>query len=81
MAIISTPKGWAIEFELNPDCSSYDFANQYYEFTNGLIDTVQEAIMNKDTTEKPVYYTLQILRALLPSFEQSQLMIEHTASI
>lgn len=76
MSIKLTPNGWAIEFEADKN-NSNDFANQYEQLTTGLIDTIQEAAMSRVSNEPPIYFTLQILRAMLPSYEQCKLFWEN----
>lgn len=76
MAIIVTPKGWAIEFEtiLNPNAAL--LADEYTGTLKGLIETIQAAQENDGYTEAPNYYTLNILSEMLPTTENAEAMFE-----
>lgn len=76
MAIIITPKGWAIEFEndyshKDTESKARDLASEYETTLNSLLTTMHTAQSNEGFKGVPDYYTFQLLEAMLPTGEDA----------
>ncbi len=79
MAIIVTPKGWAIEFETRTDHKTEnsfinEIADTYTSVLQSLIQTIQTAQSDNDILNTPDYYTLLLLENMQPTFENAKAM-------
>lgn len=80
MAIIITPKGWAIELEPvhagngQPDAATC--AGHYEATVKSLLNTIQVAQSESEFLETPDYYSFALLEAMLPTYENAKAMFE-----
>jgi hypothetical protein len=79
MAIIVTPKGWAIEFEpasAHKKPTAKDMADEYSAVIKSLLNTLQVAQSCNETPETPDYYSFLLLENMLPDFVNAKAMFE-----
>ncbi|MBS1776911.1 MAG: hypothetical protein JSS64_11600 [Bacteroidetes bacterium] len=77
MAIIVTPKGWAIEFPTyTEEKTAIRLANDYTQTLQGLVSTIQATKLSEDATGEPNYYTLQLLSEMLPTIDDAKVMFQ-----
>lgn len=79
MAIITTPKGWAIEFapvSAHKTPTAKDLADDYAMTLKSVMTTIQVAQSNKDFLESPDYYTMVLLENMLPDYNNAVAMFE-----
>lgn len=81
MAIIVTPKGWAIEFEPvkseTKALNALQYADEYTSVLQSLVQTIKTAQSNSELTESPDYYTLLLLENMLPDIENAKAMFQN----